>query len=148
MRAARELEPPAEDEGFATIDRVEFERAPRDGRPGVLVAAAALARPGWEDAIRAADPSAPHLLFDWAEDGTHLAALAESLATVVTGPIETAVCTHGGGPPTCWCRPPLPGLPLEFARTHGVDPARSTLLGTSPAHRTLATMLRTRHLGV
>ena len=26
------------------------------------------------------------------------------------GPFETAVCTHGAGPPVCWCRPPLPGL--------------------------------------
>ena len=31
MRAFRELEPPADDEGFATIERVPFERAPRDG---------------------------------------------------------------------------------------------------------------------
>jgi hypothetical protein len=35
----------------------------------------------------------------------------------------------------------LPGLPLAFARTHGVDPARSTLVGTSAAHRTLAANL-------
>ena len=55
--------------------------------------------------------------------------------------VETAACTHGGGPPSCWCRPPLPGLPLEFARRHGVDPARSVLVGTSTAHRTLANVL-------
>lgn len=146
MRAARELEPPAEDEGFATIERVAFERAGHDGRIGVFVAAAALSEPGWEDAIRAADPAAPHLVFDWAEGAGHLPSLAARLASAVTGPIETAVCTHGGGPPTCWCRPPLPGLALAFARVHGVDPARSFLLGTSPAHRTLATTLGARHL--
>jgi len=53
---------------------------------------------------------------------------------------------HGGGPPICWCRPPLPGLPLEFARRHGVDPASSVLVGTSAAHRTLASALGSRYI--
>jgi histidinol phosphatase-like enzyme len=56
------------------------------------------------------------------------------------------VCTHPGGPPMCWCRPPLPGLPLAFARAHRVDPARSTLVGTSSAHRTLAATLGSRYV--
>ena len=47
-------------------------------------------------------------------------------------------------PPSCWCRPPLPGLPLAFARAHDVDPARSMLVGLSPAHRALATALGAR----
>ena len=62
--------------------------------------------------------------------------------------IETAHCSHGGGPPTCWCRPPLPGLPLAFARRHGVDPARSVLVGSAPAHKTLATTLGARYVPV
>ena len=62
--------------------------------------------------------------------------------------LELAPIAHGGGPPTCWCRPPLPGLPLAFARSHGIDPARSILVGTSPAHRTLATTLGARYLAV
>ena len=53
-------------------------------------------------------------------------------------PVETALCPHGGGPPPCWCRPPLPGLVLAFAREHEVDPVASVLVGTSSAHRTLA----------
>src|SRR5256885_15690169 len=55
----------------------------------------------------------------------------------VSGPVESAVCPPPAGPPTCWCRPPLPGLPLAFARAYGIDPQRSLLLGTTPAHRTL-----------
>ena len=70
-----------------------------------------------------------------------LAEAVGRLERLVTGPVDAAVCPHGGGPPVCWCRPPLPGLPLAFARAHGVDPARSTVLGTSPAHRTLAAAL-------
>jgi hypothetical protein len=35
---------------------------------------------------------------------------------------------------------------LAFAREHGVDPARSSLVGTGPAHRLLAAALGARYL--
>jgi histidinol phosphatase-like enzyme len=76
-----------------------------------------------------------------------LAGDVAQLEARVTGPVEGAVCPHPGGPPTCWCRPPLPGLPLAFARRHGIDPARSIVVGTSPAHRTLANTLGARYVG-
>ena len=139
MRTVRELEPPSADEGFADVEQVPFARASRDGPGGVFVAAPALRRPGWKDVIAETDPSAPHLVFDWREED--IAGEVELLAAEVTGPTVGAVCPHGGGPPKCWCRPPLPGLPLAFARAHGVEPSRSVMIGTSPAHRTLATTL-------
>ena len=43
---------------------------------------------------------------------------------------------------------PLPGLPLAFARAHGVDPSSSIVVGTGPAHRTLATALGSRYAQV
>ena len=94
------------------------------------------------------DPDAPHLVFDWRPDGgpEELALLVAALKGQVSGSVESALCPHPGGPPTCWCRPPLPGLPLAFARAHGVDPARSVLVGTSAAHRTLATTLGARYV--
>ena len=143
MRALRELEPPAEDEGFAIIERVPFERLPRTGGAGTLVAAAVVREPGWERALHALDRAIPHLVFDWTPEGTvdELAEPVAALRAVVSGPVEGAVCPHGGGPPVCWCRPPLPGLPLAFVRKHHIDPARSTLVGSSPAHRTLAATL-------
>ena len=149
MRTQRELEPPSTDEGFAAVEQVAFSRASRaDGRPGVLVAAAALAQPGWEDAVPHAD--APHLVFDWRPDAGEdaLGPEAARLTAVVSGPVDTAVCPHPGGAPICWCRPPLPGLPLAFARRRDVDLARSTLVGTSAAHRTLATTLGASYLAV
>jgi aryl-alcohol dehydrogenase-like predicted oxidoreductase len=133
MRTVRALEPPEADEGFAAIERVEFQRERRDGRAGVFVAGSAL-RAGWQPD----DTALPHLLFDWLPDGDEPPPFAG----------EVAVCRHGGGPPVCWCRPPLPGLPLAFARTAGVDPARSTLVGTSSAHRTLAATLGARYVDV
>ncbi len=139
MRAFRELEPPSADEGFATVEHIAFTRAPGTGTAGVFVAAAAV------EALPLADiePGAPHLVFDWRPDGS-LLDLADAVAVVAdgtTGPVEAAICPHPGGPPTCWCRPPLPGLPLAFARRHGVDTARSVVVGASTAHRTLANAL-------
>jgi len=151
MRAFRELEPPSNDEGFAAVEHVPFLREPSHrSQPAVFVAAAAMASDGWEDVLEHADPAAPHLAFDWNGDGSG-AAIAEAarrLAAVVAGPVEAALCPHGGGPPKCWCRPPLPGLFLEFARRHEVDPSRATVVGVSPAHRTVATTLGAAYVGL
>jgi aryl-alcohol dehydrogenase-like predicted oxidoreductase/predicted kinase len=152
MRAVRELEPPSTDEGFVRVEQMPFARTrpPGRGRVGVFVAAAALRDPGWEHVLGQGERRAPHLVFDWSPDRTPdaLAAEAARLSAKVSGLVESALCPHGGGPPRCWCRPPLPGLPLAFARAQGVDPLRSILIGTGPAHRTLATTLGARYVPV
>jgi hypothetical protein len=151
MRSLRELEPPAADEGFDAVDHVLFARSP-SGRPnaGVFVAADVLSRSAWLAALELADPTAPHLVFGWIPDGRGDAVQASvaRVAAEITASVEGAVCVHPGGPPTCWCRPPLPGLLLAFARTHGVDPARSALVGIGPAHRTIANTLGARYIAV
>jgi aryl-alcohol dehydrogenase-like predicted oxidoreductase len=147
MRAVRELEPPSADEGLAAVERRDFVRASgAEAGAGVFVAAAALEEP--RRLIDADDRTAAHLVFDWRPDGgvEELAACVDRLAAEVSGPVESAVCPHAAGPPRCWCRPPLPGLPLAFARRHGIDPSRSVLIGTSPAHRTLANALGARYV--
>ncbi len=145
MRAYRELEPPSDDEGFTEIEHRAFTRAPsRSSRGGIFVAAAALRQPDWHIALQGVDTTAPCLVFDWSADGStpdDLEACVARLAARVSGSIESAVCTHGGGPPRCWCRPPLPGLPLAFARKNHIDAAKSTLIGAGPAHATLARAL-------
>jgi predicted kinase len=152
MRTARELEPPALDEGFTAVEEVPFQRAAPQvaGGMGVLVAAPALERAGWEAAVAAAEPAAPHLVFDWRPDGTpdDLDAAVTRLRGVVSGEVSRAVCPHGGGPPRCWCRPPLPGLALAFAVTRHVELSRCVVIGSGPAHRTLANALGARHIGV
>ena len=148
MRALRELEPPATDEGFAAVERVPFVRTPPSGdtRAGSFVAAAALTRPDWQRVLEEGDRTAPHLVFEWQPNGTpaELDACVASLAAEISGSVSGALCPHAAGPPSCWCRPPLPGLPLAFARARAVDPARSVLIGTGPAHRTLASTLGAR----
>jgi aryl-alcohol dehydrogenase-like predicted oxidoreductase len=152
MRTLRELEPPSSDEGFARVERVPFARMPRSrgARAGVFVAAPAMTQSRWEYSLEQGDRAAPHLVFDWRPDDTSdaLAAEVASLSAEVSGPVEGALCPHAAGPPSCWCRPPLPGLPLAFSRAHDVDPSRSILVGTGPAHRTLATTLDARYVPV
>jgi len=131
MRAARELEEPSLDEGFVEVRRVPFARARGSGGPGVFVAAPAL-EGDWRSALPNDD--APVLVYDWRPGAT-------DDAIEGAGTAEIAICPHDAGPPTCWCRPPLPGLALAFARKHGVDPAQSVLIGSRPAHRTLAATL-------
>ncbi len=148
MRAFRELEPPSTDEGFVAVQQQAFERSPRapanaDDAAAVFVAAGALSLPAWEGAVSTITPDSAHLLFDWRPGASPdvLDSEVARLAAVVRGPVIAALCPHQGGAPVCWCRPPLPGLILEFARTHGVDVTRSVLVGTGPAHRTLATTI-------
>ncbi len=152
MRAVRELEPPAADEGFTAVERVPFERtAESDSRgAGLFVAAAAPARPGWRHALGEVDRTLPCLIFDWNPEGSAeaLDAAVAEVTTGVSGPVEGALCPHAAGPPVCWCRPPLPGMVLAFANAHRVDPSHSMMLGTSTAHRTLATALGARYVDV
>jgi aryl-alcohol dehydrogenase-like predicted oxidoreductase/predicted kinase len=153
MRATRELEPPSTEEGFASVEVIQFARtsAPERTRGGTFVAATALRGAGWQRALEETERDAPHLVFDWRPGGAseELSPLLERLRATVapSAPVEVALCPHDAGPPRCWCRPPLPGLPLAFARAHGIDPARSTLVGSSPAHRTLAGTLGARYVG-
>lgn len=152
MRTLRELEPPSIDEGFDDVERRPFQREgwPDRTQLGVLVAAEALSRPGWKGAIAQIDPRAPHLIFDWCPEGCadRMERAAAELTQAVAGGVETAVCPHAGGAPVCWCRPPLPGLPLAFARAHEIDLSRSAVVGTSAAHRRLAALLGARFLPV
>jgi aryl-alcohol dehydrogenase-like predicted oxidoreductase len=152
MRALRELEPPSLDEGWSAVERIPFERVqpPLHAAAVVLVAAAALTRAGWSEALAQANPEAPHLVYDWRPDAANgvLAYAVRRIKAEVSGPVESAVCPHPAGPPTCWCRPPLPGLALAFLRPHRADWTRSALVGTSRAHRALASALGARYVEV
>jgi aryl-alcohol dehydrogenase-like predicted oxidoreductase len=143
MRALRALEPPDADEGFVQVEQIAFERAPAEGRSAVFVAAASAA-----ELPETLAHDVPYLVFDW-RPGGDVADLDETLSLVrasVIGPVESALCPHPAGPPTCWCRPPLPGLLLDFARRHDVDTARSIIVGSGAAHGTLANALGGRYV--
>lgn len=152
MRALRELEPPAAGEGFTSIERVPFVRAPAPsgGSAAVFIAASAAVHSGLAEALHAEDAHTPRLVFDWQPDGD--STLLERAAATVRGwsraTVDASLCAHPAGPPVCWCRPHLLGLVLHFARHRGVDAASSVLIGTSSTHRSMAATLGCRYLGV
>ena len=140
LAQARQLEVPEADEGFAAVERVAFARqAAGGGAAGRAVAFELVAAHG--PAILEEGEPGPRLVFGWLPDGdAPLVATTAGLSVAAAGgsAVDAAACTHPGGPPICWCRPPLPGLLLAFAQRRGVDPARLTVAGNTTAHRQLA----------
>lgn len=142
FRTLRTLEPPAADEGFASLEVVPFVRRPLPGSAARFVALDLLIddedrlRPGAE-ALVAGQP--PAFAFGWrpGRPALHLEGLA----------VEVRHCPHPGGPPRCWCRPPLPGLLLALAVERGLDPSRSLVIGAAPAHRSMAAALGAAYAG-
>jgi histidinol phosphatase-like enzyme len=43
--------------------------------------------------------------------------------------IEVEYCPHGAGPPTCWCRKPLPGLGVLMIHRYRLDPGSCLYVG-------------------
>jgi hypothetical protein len=125
MRLVRQVEPPALDEGFASLEVVPFARVPGSGAPGRVIALDAIAGHVRDDV--------PTVAIGWRPD-------ADATLTELDG-IDVAVCPHAAGPPVCWCRPPLPGLVVAWAHRRGVDLARLTVAGPAPTFRTLARAL-------
>jgi adenylate kinase family enzyme len=142
-RFRRELEPPAEAEGFAAVEVRRFARRadPARHRAGALVELGDLA-PGarWDVLAAARARGAAVAATAWlpgvedAEAAARLAALRAALGFDV----EVAWCRHPGGPLRCWCRKPMPGLGVVLAARLGLDPARSVCVGAGWADREFA----------
>ena len=155
-RMLRDLEPPEADEGFASIEVRPFERRHREGGAvGLAVPLEAIARVEGDRLVARgpatwpAPPAARVLVFGWwpvprDEEARVVAEASRFVAARFGEDAAVTICTHPAGPPICWCRPPLPGAWLAFAHRHAVDPRRSTLIATSPAHRTMARTLGLR----
>jgi hypothetical protein len=160
FRAQRELEPPDVGEGFASVDVIPFVRRhdpslnnravilwcdgvirPRqssgrgdaavwDGR--VLAARQArLARyqtEGWRLLALSWEPQIAERGISAAEIEGEFAQLRQRLGL----DIELHYCPHGGGPPICWCRKPLPGLGVLVIHRHQLDARRCIYVGATP----------------
>jgi hypothetical protein len=138
------LERPSADEGYSALDVVPFARRAWPGRKRALfVSLDSLVDDRGRlrlDAAALADlTGTPPLVFGY---GWRPGALAQELSAAF--PDGVAVCTHGAGPPVCWCRPPLPGLVLDFIVKHGVDASASVVIGRGPVHRALAAAVGAR----
>jgi aryl-alcohol dehydrogenase-like predicted oxidoreductase/predicted kinase len=145
FRYQRELEPPAADEGWSAIEVVPFARKPTGGRRGLIVQIEGLLRcADGPQRLRAAAAEGITLCgISWqpgiAEGRTSREEVDAAMARLTEAlGIDIAVCPHGAGPPTCWCRTPLPGLAVGFVVRHGLDPAQTLFVGKAAADKTLA----------
>lgn len=62
-------------------------------------------------------------------------------AELLGGSVDLRYCPHGGGPPTCWCRKPLPGLGVALIDRHRLDPSSSLYVGRDATDRNFAACL-------
>jgi aryl-alcohol dehydrogenase-like predicted oxidoreductase/predicted kinase/histidinol phosphatase-like enzyme len=162
FRYQRELEPPAAVEGFTRIDIVPFERRrdPSFTNRALLVwgdeilwrsrsqtGQRTLASADDLEAIadrgallrRYRDEGWLVLGMSWRPeiaDGTLSADAARAAFDRMRSALDVAIeidfCPHGAGPPTCWCRKPLPGLGVQFIQRHRLDPAQCIYVGAGP----------------
>jgi len=158
FRYQRELEPPDPSEGFSRIDVVPFERTPDPSRSrrallvwcdGVLMRSrsgqrAALSSddveilPGCADILQRRAQEGWTLLGvawrpeigDGAVDAAQIDAAFARMQEELGATIDVRYCPHGGGPPVCWCRKPLPGLGVEFIRRYQLDPSQCIYVGS------------------
>jgi len=135
FRYQRELEPPDPVEGFSRIDVVPFERHLDDAFNGRALIV-------WCDGVVSAHPERDAVLRRWAGEGWRLIGLGwqpqpaddfyQALRHRIGVDIDIHYCPHGGGPPVCWCRKPLPGLGVVVIRKYRLDPAACVYVGGGP----------------
>ncbi|MBL8740234.1 MAG: aldo/keto reductase [Myxococcales bacterium] len=145
----RALEAPVSGEGFSSIERRPFARVTAVERtePGVVVDLKSLApvKRSTLETVLGSHPFTHALVIAWdpgADEGTLRTHVERGGLIAGLSSVEVALCSHGAGAPTCWCRPPLPGLIVPWLSRRRIDPRASLLVGSQPAHERLAAMLR------
>jgi aryl-alcohol dehydrogenase-like predicted oxidoreductase/histidinol phosphatase-like enzyme/predicted kinase len=160
FRYQRELEPPNVSEGFSRIDRISFERRmdPSFVKPAVIVwcddvllrSRSGLRVPLAPDDVEVVTDRAA-ILRRYQEAGWLLLGISwqpaiaegrqstDGVKAVIARmcerlglEIEVEFCPHAAGPPSCWCRKPLPGLGVVLVHRHHLDPARCIYVGSGP----------------
>ena len=143
FRQQRELEPPDPSEGFSRIETMPFERThePSMTNKALIVwfddidvfvgRVPALRRyhtEGWTLLGLAWRPQVADKTMTHEQAEAEFARMRELLAV----PIDILYCPHGGGPPVCWCRKPLPGLGVVLIQRYHLDPAQCVYVGVGP----------------
>jgi aryl-alcohol dehydrogenase-like predicted oxidoreductase/predicted kinase len=169
FRYERSVEPPADEEGFVVVERRAFERMAADSTRGSralildfddLFAGAGPASPAVDptaltidDARRVAiaglvQRSWVVFAHAWRPQiargemaSADVDACFERARELLGADADFACCPHDAGPPICWCRKPLPGTVLDFARRRGVSLDTSLIVARSAADRTMADRL-------
>jgi aryl-alcohol dehydrogenase-like predicted oxidoreductase/histidinol phosphatase-like enzyme/predicted kinase len=165
FRHRRELEAPDVSEGFVRVDAVPFSRRRGTGErralvfwyDGVVRTSRSGARtpssaddvallPGRTEALRRhRDQGWLALGVSWqpeVDTGTRtpeqVDAIFRRTHELLGVEVDAVYCPHGEGPPTCWCRKPLPGLAAVLIERHRLDPARCLYVGRDAADEAFA----------
>jgi histidinol phosphatase-like enzyme len=155
FRYQRDLEPPDAAEGFSRIDTRAFARArdPAFVNRAVIVWCDGVLTRGRGTSGSDADSFEERgaVLRRYADDGWRLLGVGwepDVSQEIVTAEqvdagyakmqerlgveMDILYCPHGGGPPVCWCRKPLPGLGVVLIQRHRLDPSRCIYVGNGP----------------
>lgn len=145
FRQQRELEPPDQAEAFASIEVVTFTRsrdAPMTNKAVIVWCDESLDARGADGGavLRRYSAAGFHLLgVAWrpqiAEHTTTAAQVDTEFAITqqrLGVSIDMVYCPHPAGPPTCWCRKPLPGLGVVLIQRHRLDPAQCIYVASGP----------------
>ena len=142
FRYERTLEPPSPDEGFFAVEERVFVREPEPGSARAVILDADDERLTRRVDVLQRYRDEGWLLFvhAWRPRGhaSELAASFAPLRDIFGDALHIAACLHEAGPPVCWCRKPIPGSVLEFARLRDVALDRSIVVANSAADRTIA----------
>ena len=157
FRYQRELEPPDVSEGFSQVDVVPFvrrvdpsysnraiivwcdgillrsrsnHRVPTDG-DDVLVDAGrgATLRRYAEQGYRVLGLSWQPEIADGKRSAVDVTAIFARMNELLGIAVDVEYCPHAAGPPTCWCRKPLPGLGVLLMHRHELDAANCIYVG-------------------
>lgn len=160
FRYQRELEPPDPSEGFSRIDVVRFERRrnlayvnralivwcdgvllrSQSGRrvPSSAADVEVLAERGavlhryQNDGWRLLGMSWQPEIADGTQTSAEVDAAFSRMNELLGLTIEVEYCPHPAGPPTCWCRKPLPGLGVVFIERYQLDASQCIYVGAGP----------------
>ncbi len=169
FRYQRELEPPDPSEGFSRIEVVPFERRSdpslvnravivwcdgvllrsRSGRrvpltpDDVTVSAdcATILRRYHQEGWRVLGMSWQPEVAERTQSAAGADAVFARMRELLGLDIEVEYCPHRAGPPSCWCRKPLPGLGVLFMHRHRLDPQACIYVGGGPQDRGFARRL-------
>lgn len=139
FRYHRSFEAPELSEGFAELQPIAFTRRPAEASAGSEVvlldldSCASALLPGSPVSQALRETGAPLWAVAWRPGATQtsIQALSERAAAALQVPVIVRVCPHPAGPPVCWCRKPLPGLPLALMAEHRILAQRVRYVGNS-----------------
>ena len=162
----KSFEPPTKEEGFDSIEKVDFERKfKRDftnkaiflDYDGTLRELAGTLKYPTDPTEVKLLPNRKEILKKWQDDGYLLIGVSnqsgvekgkitevaanqcfEKTNDLLGLDIDYEYCPHHSFPIRCYCRKPLPGLAVHFIRKHKLNPAKCIMVGDSTSDATFA----------